>query len=214
MKQRKPKPKQLTAKRRQGNRPGQAGQGRPGQAGQGRPGFQQALKQFDKDGDGKLTGQERVAAQAHFAKMRGGQPSNKGAKNRIPEQVLKRFDKDGDGELNNEERAAAMKAREEYLKKNGNASDRRRNDQAMPNMKELMARFDKNGDGKLDDGERAEIAKLRQQRGGAGRPAAEAKEKPGRVDKKELLAKFDADWRRETQLRGESRRPGSVSEPR
>ncbi|MBP86457.1 MAG: hypothetical protein CMJ64_07050 [Planctomycetaceae bacterium] len=182
-------------RRRQGNRPGQgkAGQGRPGQngAGQGRPNPQQVLKQFDKDGDGRLSKQEQAAAREHFAKMRRGQGGNNGGQRRIPEEVLKRFDKDGDGKLNDEERAAAMKAREEFMKKNGNTGAGR------PNMKEIIAKFDKDGDGKLNEAERAaareELGRTRRQRAGAGRPAAEAKEKPGRVDKKELFEKFDAD---------------------
>lgn len=181
-------------RQKQGNRAGKgkAGQGRPGQkrpgqaGGQDRPNFQQLIKQFDKDGDGKLNEQERAALREQMSKARRGKAGgNNNDARRIPEQALKLFDKDGDGKLNEEERAAAMKAREERLKKNGN------NGQARPSMKEILAKFDKDGDGKLSESERAEIAKFRQ-RGGADRPAA-AKEKPGRVNKKELIKKFDAD---------------------
>jgi Ca2+-binding EF-hand superfamily protein len=185
-------------RKRQGNRPGQgkAGQGRPGQTDQDRPNIQQLLKQFDKDGDGQLNNEERAAAREQMEKMRRGQ-AGKGGADRIQEQALKRFDKDGDGKLNEEERAAAMKAREEFMKKNGKGGAGRPNGQDRPNMKEILAKFDKDGDGKLNETERdaarVGFAESRQQRGDAGRPAAEAKGKPSRVDKKELLAKFDAD---------------------
>ena len=48
------------------------------------------LKKFDKDGDGKLSEEEREAAKAARKAM-----------------ILEKFDKDGDGELNEEERKAA-----------------------------------------------------------------------------------------------------------
>lgn len=197
-------------RKKQGDRPGQgkAGKGRPGQkrpgqaaAGGDRPNFQQLIKQFDKDGDGKLSEQERAAAREQMAKLRRGQAGNDAR--RIPEQALKRFDKDGDGKLNEAERAAAAKAREEFMKKKGKAGAGRPNGQGRPDMKEILAKFDKDGDGKLSETERAEIAKLRRQRGGADRPAAGAKEKPGRVNKKELLEKFDADG--DGELSGEER---------
>lgn len=191
------KAKEAFARRRngQGNRPG-AGrpQGRPGPGGQGqgRPNLQQLLKEFDKDGDGKLSEQERAAAREFVQKRQAG---NFGQR-RIPEQVLKRFDKDGDGKLNEQEQAAARKAREEFMKRNGNASGRP-NTQGRPDFKEILAKFDADGDGKLNDEEKAAAreaaAKMRRQRGNAGRPQPEAKEKPGRVNKKELLKRFDTD---------------------
>lgn len=63
-----------------------------------------ALKQFDKDGDGKLSDEERKAMQAEFQKR------NPQAAARMQE-MMKKFDKDGDGKLNDEERKAAMEAR-------------------------------------------------------------------------------------------------------
>lgn len=60
------------------------------------------LEKFDKDGDGKLSEEERAAAKAAF------QEKHPDAK----EKVLAHFDKDGDGKLNDEERAAAKAAHE------------------------------------------------------------------------------------------------------
>ena len=53
---------------------------------------EEVLAEFDKDGDGKLSDEEREAIRKQF--------SGKGRK--LPPQVLAKFDKDGDGELNGE----------------------------------------------------------------------------------------------------------------
>jgi hypothetical protein len=66
---------------------------RPGPPRGARPVPPAVLEKFDKDGDGKLSKEEREAMmEARKAEM------------------LKKFDKDGDGELNEEERAEARKA--------------------------------------------------------------------------------------------------------
>lgn len=78
------------------------GEGKPkGPREGGRPVPKELLEKFDKDGDGKLSAEERKAAmEARQAEM------------------LAKFDKDGDGKLNEEERKAAMEARKaEMMKK-------------------------------------------------------------------------------------------------
>lgn len=108
------------------------------------------LKKFDKDGDGKLSEEERAEARKSFG---GGRPP------RPPAELIKKFDKDGDGKLNEEERAAL---REEGQKR----------------RKEMVEKFDKDGDGKLNEEERkAAFAEMRKNRG--GRPGGEAG-KPGK----------------------------------
>ena len=67
------------------------------------------LKQFDKDGDGKLDDTEReamrVAAAARFGGGPGGDRTN--SRPRLgQEELLKRFDKNGDGKLDEDELAA------------------------------------------------------------------------------------------------------------
>ena len=52
----------------------------------------QALKRFDKDGDGQLNETERAAAEKFRAEQ------------------VKKFDADGDGQLNDAEKEAALKA--------------------------------------------------------------------------------------------------------
>ena len=65
------------------------------------------LKEFDKDGDGKLNDEERAAMMAEFQKRRANDPQY--------QEMLKRFDKDGDGKLNDEERKAMMEERAKHM---------------------------------------------------------------------------------------------------
>lgn len=166
--------------------------------GAGRMDKAQIMKQFDKDGDGQLNESERKTVGEFMAKRgaagdaTGRRPGAEGAQ--IPAEVLKRFDKDGDGKLNEEERQAAAKAREEMMKRTGDTAGRP--GQGMMSREELTKKFDKNGDGKLDETEQAAareaVAKFREQRGVASAPG-NAEPRESRVDKKELLEKFDAD---------------------
>jgi len=60
------------------------------------------LKEFDKDGDGKLSQEEKTAM--HEARK---------------QKMLKEFDKDGDGKLNDEEKKAMQEARKQHGEKKG-----------------------------------------------------------------------------------------------
>jgi hypothetical protein len=114
------------------------------------PNREAILKKFDKDGDGKLSEEEKSEARKSFGGVRPLRP---------PAELIKKFDKDGDGKLNEEERAAL---REEGQKR----------------RKEMVEKFDKDGDGKLNEEERkAAFAEMRKNRG--GRPGGEAG-KPGK----------------------------------
>jgi hypothetical protein len=87
------------------------------------------VKKFDKDGDGKLSEEEREAA-----------------KESLKKEMLTKFDKDGDGELSDEEREAAKKERmekheaskKEMLKKFDTNGDGELNDQEKEAMKKAM----------------------------------------------------------------------------
>jgi len=124
------------------------------------------LKEFDKDGDGKLNDQERAAMME--ARKAKGEMMRKA--------MEKQFDKDGDGKLNDEERAAMMaarkaqfekfmKAREKEFDKDGDGklndeeraamqADLQKHRANGPQYQEMLKRFDKDGDGKLNDEER------------------------------------------------------------
>ena len=67
------------------------------------------LKKFDKDGDGKLSEEERSAARAEMQKRREAD-GQKGSRGERRAEMLKKFDKDGDGKLSEEERSAMRAA--------------------------------------------------------------------------------------------------------
>lgn len=76
---------------------------------------EEMLKQFDKDGDGKLSGDE-LRAMREEMRDRGGPPfgggfrGDRGLGPRFEqENLVEKFDSDGDGKLNDEERKAARK---------------------------------------------------------------------------------------------------------
>ena len=64
-----------------------------------RPSKEEIIKKFDKDGDGKLSEEEKAEIRKSMANR---QP---------PAHIIEKFDKDGDGKLSPEERKAAMEAR-------------------------------------------------------------------------------------------------------
>jgi Ca2+-binding EF-hand superfamily protein len=71
------------------------------------------LKKFDKDGDGKLSKEERAAAKEFKDKRKG----EEGRGGKLRGKILRRFDKDGDHKLSDAERAALKKYLESHLKK-------------------------------------------------------------------------------------------------
>lgn len=91
------------------------------------------LKKYDKDGDGKLSDEER---RAMFA-------DRKAAIEKQHRELEKKFDKNGDGKLDDQERAA-MRA---DMQKRYPAAGAQINEQ-------MIKRFDKDGDGKLSEEER------------------------------------------------------------
>ena len=67
------------------------------------------LKKFDKDGNGRLSDEEKTTLRAEIQNRRGGRDR----KQWTPEQrdeMLKKFDTDGDGKLSQEERDTAREA--------------------------------------------------------------------------------------------------------
>lgn len=102
---------------------------------------QELVRRFDKDGDGKLSEDEKAAARAEMRTENGPRKENR-------KKLLKRFDKDGDGKLSEEEKAEAKKAADKFNE----------------NRAELIKRFDKDGDGVLNDEERAAAKKAGEER--------------------------------------------------
>lgn len=139
-------------------------------AAEDRPNLRAILSRFDKDGDGKLSDEEKAAALKGGGGDRpfpGFNPANP------PEFVLKRFDKDGDGKLNDEEQAEMRRGAGAFLGGPG-----------MPNFQEMAKRFDKDGDGKLSEEERAAV---RAEMTKGGRPGGAP------PSKEEIVKRFDKD---------------------
>ena len=105
----------------------------------------EVIKEFDKDGDGKLSEEERKA-------MRGAMEQRNKEK-------FKEFDKDGDGKLSEEERKAMGPMNKEKFKEFDKDGDGKLSEEEQKAMREArkamwMKKFDKDGDGKLSDEER------------------------------------------------------------
>ncbi|MBI2511915.1 MAG: EF-hand domain-containing protein [Opitutae bacterium] len=100
------------------------------------------LEKFDKNHDGRIDDEEKLAARAYMRGMSGGGPKERYKK------ALKLFDKNGDGKLDDAERTEAEKAREEF----------------QANREAVLKRFDRDGDGVLNEEERAAALKARQKR--------------------------------------------------
>ena len=88
------------------------------------------LKKFDKDGDGKLSEEEKAAMKAEMQKRRGEGGKGPDAARRA--EMMKKFDKDGDGKLSEEERAAM---RAEMQKKRGEGGKGKADGKAKPKKK-------------------------------------------------------------------------------
>lgn len=144
-----------------------------------------ALKEFDKDGDGKLNDDERKAMM----------DARKALGEKMRKDREKEFDKNGDGKLDEAEKTAMMaaqtarmeqfkKAREKQFDKDGDgklsdeerkammAEFQKRRPNTGPQFQEMMKRFDKDGDGKFNDEERKamieERAKMMANQGAPG----------------------------------------------
>lgn len=116
----------------------------PGAGGPMKQKHRDLVRQYDKNGDGRLDEEEKAAA--HAAMRREGRGEDERRK-----QKLKQFDKDGDGRLNEAERAEAQKAGE-MAGKNGGGDKFR---------EQMRKRFDQDGDGKLNETEQAAADQFR-----------------------------------------------------
>ena len=106
------------------------------------------LKKFDKDGDGKLSDEEKSTLRAEMQNRRGGGRDRKQWTPEQRDEMLKKFDKDGDGKLSDEERTTL---RAEIQNRRG-GRDRK---QWTPEQRdEMLKKFDTDGDGKLSQEER------------------------------------------------------------
>jgi len=145
-----------------------------GAAGKGMHGDRGAMwKQFDKDGDGTLSDQEKADMKAEWQTRREARRK----------EMLAKFDKDGDGALSDQEKAEARTARAAEMRK------------------KIFAELDKDADGKVSAAEVvARLEEMRARWDGAkaleGKLTDEEKAAMKSVAQKwvqEMIGKFDAD---------------------
>ena len=127
-----------------------------------RPSRESIIKRFDKDGDGKLSEEERRAAGAARRKL-GERQSDQASDSDRREAGIRRRLEAADKEIREAVKAGKIteeqgKERMAALRKRVNQSQSRGNsDRSRLSREELTKRFDKNKDGKLDDEERASL---------------------------------------------------------
>jgi len=166
------------------------------------------LKEFDTDGDGYISDEERTAApyRRHTQRLEkfdadgDGHVSNEeraAARNQRKEQRLEEFDADGDGRLSEDELAAAHKKRQE----------------------QHIKVFDTDGDGKLSEAEKRAASEKRREhrteRSGAdtGRESSKEERKAAKEKRSQQraqdLEQFDADG--DGKLTGEERQKANAA---
>ena len=151
-----------------------------------RPNFQELIKRFDRDGDGRLNEQERRLAQEEMRKRSPQANANRPSR----EEIIKRFDKNGDGRLDAGELATL---RREMPRPTDRPGNKPANGQG-GNYRALLERFDVNKNGRLDPPEQArmrEQMRLRQQ--GKPQPRPDQPRPAGtEANRQRLLQRFDA----------------------
>ncbi len=119
----------------------------------------QLMKQFDKDGDGRLNAKERAEAEKA---MKDKSADLEQMRQKHAAEIIKKFDLDGDEKLNQKEMSAFLEEQRKIFEKNREKMEGRRG--KFKPSKEILAKYDKNGDGKIDKEERAAIRKDMQAR--------------------------------------------------
>lgn len=116
----------------------------------------QLMKQFDKDGDGRLNAEERKAA---IEALKNKSVNLNEIRQKHVDDIMQKFDKDGDSKLDKTELASFLEEQRKILDRHRRGA---RRDFRPP--KEILREFDKDGDGKLNTEERREMFKKARER--------------------------------------------------
>ncbi len=144
------------------------------------------MKRFDKDGDGKLSEEERAAARAARPPLPPMAERSPEARKQHVEamlanpgkRILDEYDADKDGKLNDVEKTVAMTGMVARMEEQ---------------RKRMMEKMDTNKDGKIDEAERAAgRQKMEERRRGKKRGGPKGEE-GGEPNRAEMLKKFDED---------------------
>ena len=171
--------------------------------------FQRVLKQFDRNGDGRLNDQERQAARQGLEQRRqqagnrdqsrrtssnrnrsaGSNNRNRSSADRRTE-LMKRFDENGNGKLDPPELARLRQSTSRTQSNDRSRSSRSAGNSRM-SREELLKKFDTNQNGRIDG---TEMQKVRASFGPRERDSVSATVPPrGRLDREDLLKQFDQD---------------------
>ena len=154
-----------------------------------RSNYQELIKRFDRDGDGRLNEQERQLLRQEIQKR-----SSQGNANRPSrEELIKRYDKNGDGRLDAQELATLRRQTANTRDGAGNRpanSDR----PAGNDNRGLIERFDANKNGRLDPEEqqKAREAMQRRQQGNPQQRPAQPGNRQSGANREQILERFDA----------------------
>ena len=153
-----------------------------------RQNFQDLIKRFDRDGDGRLNEQERQRMRQEMQKRSA--PDNATRPSR--EEVLKKFDRNGDGRLDAQE-LAVLRSQMERTRDGAGSRPSSSNRQG-GNNRALIERFDTNKNGRLDPPEQAKMREALQRRqtdNPSQRPAQPGDRSSG-ANRQQALERFDA----------------------
>ncbi|MFC4993047.1 EF-hand domain-containing protein [Rubritalea tangerina] len=153
----------------------------------------EVMERFDKDGDGKLSDEERKEARDAIAKRYGSRGD------KMQKELLKRFDKDGDGKLSEDERRELRRSWEKRKRGHSEWMEQAK--------KRFMLQFDEDGDGQLSEEEKAKAKEVIAERmselkkeliekydlDGDGTLSEEERKTAHEKEKAEMLERFDAD---------------------
>ena len=156
-------------------------------------------KQLDEDSKGGASESERAKARDGRTRRR---PQGRDRAGTGQDAALRRFDTDRDGKLSEQERAEMRRSWQDMLRRQGKKGPP--NGRPGPQDRaRLLQRFDKDKDGRLNREERATAARAREEfmkrrelpgrRRQPGRPSTVDKPDRSRVDKSELVGRFDKD---------------------
>ena len=153
-----------------------------------RQNFQELIKRFDRDGDGRLNEQERQLLQQEMQKRSA--PDNATRPSR--EEILKKYDRNGDGRLDAQELAALRS--QVGRTRDGAGSRRSSTNRPGGNNRALIERFDTNKNGRLDPPEQARMreALQRRQPDNPSQRPAQPGDRPSGANRQQVLERFDA----------------------
>ena len=155
-----------------------------------RKNFQELIKRFDRDGDGRLNEQERQLMRQEMEKRASTDTATRPSR----EEIIKKYDRNGDGRLDTRELAAM---RSQMTRTRDGAGKRPSgNNRPGGDNRAMIERFDTNKNGRLDPPEQQKMREALQQRQTAKPSQSQRPAQPGNrssgANRQQVLQRFDA----------------------